>query len=61
MLSAISSCSKTKTVATWTDSEYKGGPLKKMLSLVSSKIYLAEESLRTKLQKYSVKKALTVH
>lgn len=31
MLSTMSSCSSTKSVATWTDSEYKGGPLKKIV------------------------------
>ena len=31
MVSAISACSTTKNVATWTDAEYKGGPLKKIV------------------------------
>jgi hypothetical protein len=31
MLSAMSSCGTTKSVATWTDAEYKGGPLKKIV------------------------------
>ncbi|WP_158969150.1 hypothetical protein [Paraglaciecola sp. L3A3] len=31
MLLAISSCSTTKSVATWTDHEYNGGPLKKIV------------------------------
>ena len=31
MLLSISSCSTTQSLATWTDSEYKGGPLKKIV------------------------------
>lgn len=31
MLSAITSCGTTKSIATWTDSEYTGGPLKKIV------------------------------
>lgn len=57
MVSAISACSTTTSVAAWSDSEYKGGPLKKIVvvgvfkNLFSRREF--EEKIAKKLSKNS--------
>lgn len=51
LLLAISSCSTTKSLATWTDSEYKGGPLKKIVVIGVFKNLLSRKEFEEKIAK----------
>lgn len=51
ILSAISACSSTQTVATWADSEYKGGPLKKIVVVGVFKNLLSRREFEEKIAK----------
>lgn len=51
MLSALSSCGTTKSVATWTDQEYNGGPLKKIVVLGVFKNLASRKEFEEKIAK----------
>lgn len=51
MLSTISSCSTTKSVATWADLEYSGGPLKKIVVIGVFKNLSSRKEFETKVAK----------